>query len=51
MTSKIKIFGQKFAQFGRSEGSYLAILGIEKVDFSTFSKLFGSCLGCVWALF
>ena len=29
----------------------LAILGVEKVVFSTFSKLFWSCLGSVWALF
>ena len=47
MTSKIKNFGQKFAHFGRSEGSFLAILGVQKVVFWTFSKLFGSCLGSV----
>ena len=51
MTSKIKIFDQKFAHFGRFEGSFLAILGVKKVDFSTFSKLFWTCLGSVWALF
>ena len=28
-----------------------AILGLEKVVFWTFSKLFWSCLGSVWALF
>ena len=51
MTSKIKFFVQNVAQFGRSEGSFLSILGIEKVDFSIFSKLFGSCFRCVWVLF
>ena len=51
MTSKIEILGQKFAHFGRFEGSFLAILGVKKVDFSTFSKFFWSCLGNVLALF
>ena len=51
MTPKIEIFGQNFAHFGRFEGSFLTILGVEKVVFWTFSKLFGSCLGSVWALF
>ena len=51
MTPKIKILGQKFAHFGRFEGSFLTILGVKKVDFSTFSKLFRTCLGSVWALF
>ena len=51
MTPKIEILGQKFAHFGRFEGSFLTILGVKKVDFSTFSKLFWSCLGSVWALF
>ena len=51
MTPKIKIFGQNFAHFDRFEGSFLTILGVKKVDFWTFSKLFWSCLGSVWALF
>ena len=29
----------------------MAILGVEKVVFWTFSKLFWRCLGSVWALF
>ena len=51
MTPKIEILGQKFAHFGRFEGSFLTILGVKKVDFWTFSKLFWTCLGSVWALF
>ena len=51
MTLKIEIFGQNFAHFGRFEGSFLAILGVKKVVFLTFSKLFWSCLGSVRALF
>ena len=51
MTPKIEIFGQKFAYFGRSEGSFLTILGVKKVVFWTFSKLFRSCLGKFKALF
>ena len=51
MTFKTKILGQNFAHFGRFEGSFLTILGVKKVDFSTFSKLFWTCLGSVWALF
>ena len=51
MTPEIEIFDPKFAHFGRFEGSFLAILGVKKVDFSTFSKLFWTCLGTVWALF
>ena len=51
MTSKIEILGLKFAHFGRFEGSFLTILGVKKVVFWTFSKLFWSCLGSVWALF
>ena len=51
MTPKIEIFVQNFAHFDRFEGSFLTILGVEKVIFWTFSKLFWSCLGCVWALF
>ena len=51
MTPNIEIFGQNFAHFGSFEGSFLTILGVEKVVFSTFSKLFWSCLGSVWALF
>ena len=51
MTPKIEIFGQNFAHFGGFEGSFLTILGVKKVVFWTFSKLFWSCLGSVWALF
>ena len=51
MTPKIKIFDQKFAHFGRFEGSFLAILGVKKVQLWTFSKLFWTYLGIVWALF
>ena len=47
----MEIFGQNFAHFGRFEGSFLSILGVEKVIFWSFSKLFWSCLGSVWALF
>ena len=41
---------QKLTLFAKStffEGSFLANLGVEKVVFWTFSKLFGSCLGTV----
>ena len=51
MTPIIEIFGQNFAHFDRFEGSFLTILGLEKVIFWTFSKLFWSCLGSVRALF
>ena len=51
MTLKTEILGQNFAHFGRFEGSFLTILGVKKVDFWTFSKLFWTCLGSVWALF
>ena len=51
MTPKIEILDQKFAHFGRFGGSFLTILGVEKVVFWTFSKLFWSCLGSVRALF
>ena len=51
MTQKIEIFDKKFAHFGRFEGSFLTILGVEKVLIWTFSKLFLSCLESVQALF
>ena len=51
MTPKIEILGQKFAHFGRFEGSFLTILGVKKVDFSTIPKLFWTCLESVWVLF
>ena len=51
MTPKIEIFGQNLAHFDRFEGSFLTILGVEKVVFWTFSKLFWSYLGSVGALF
>ena len=51
MTPKIEIFDENLAYFGSFEGSFLTILGLEKVIFWTFSKLFWSCLGSVRALF
>ena len=51
MTFKTEILGQNFAHFGQFEGSFLTILGVKKVDFSTFSKLFWTCLGSIWAMF
>ena len=50
MTPKIEIFDEKLAHFGSFEGSFLTILGVEKVIFWTFSKLFWSCLGSISAL-
>ena len=50
MTWKIEIFGQHFVHFGRL-GHFGPFWGVKKVVFGTFSKLFGSCLGSVWALF
>ena len=47
MTLKTEILGQNFAHFGQFEGSFLTILEVKKVDFSTFSKLFWTCLGSV----
>ena len=41
----------KVDTFGQVDIRDLAILGVEKVVFWTFSKLFWSCLGSVWALF
>ena len=43
MTSRIEIFGQKFAHFGRFEGPFLTILGSKK----SISRLFQSCFGLV----
>ena len=37
--------------FSQFDTRYLGILGVKKVEFSTFSKLFWTCLGSVWALF
>ena len=51
MTPKIEIFDEKMAHFGGFEGSFLTILWVKKVVFWTFSKMFWSCLECVWALF
>ena len=51
MSHKIEILDQKFANFDRFEGSFLVILGIEKDVFWTFSKLFWSYFGSVWASF
>jgi len=48
---KIELVGRQWTQkstlFGGFEGSFLTILGVKKVIFWTFSKLFGSCLGSV----
>ena len=41
----------KIDTFGQVDIHDLAILGVKKVIFWTFSKLFWSCLGSVWALF
>ena len=41
----------KIDTFGQVDIHVLAILGVEKIVFWTFSKLFWSCLGSVWALF
>ena len=41
----------KIDTFGQVDIRDLAILGVEKVVFWTFSKLFWSCSGSVWALF
>ena len=41
----------KLDTFGHIDTRVLAILGVKKVDFWTFSKLFWSCLGSVRALF
>ena len=51
MTMKIKILDKKIAHFENFDGSFLAILGFEKVVFWTFSKLLWSCLRSVWASF
>ena len=51
MTPKIEISNKKFADFGRFEGSFLTFLWLKKVAFSTFSKMFWTCLGSVWAFF
>ena len=40
MTPKNEILGQKFAQFDHFEGSFLTILGVEKVIFKAFSFFF-----------
>ena len=42
---------QIYATFGQDDICVLAILGVKKVDFWTFSKLFWSCFRSVWALF
>ena len=53
--AKIELVERKWTQkidtFGQIDIRVLAILGVEKVDFWTFPKLFWSCLGNVWALF
>ena len=51
MTPIIEFFGKNFAHIDRFEGYFLTIFGVKKVVFWTFSKLFWSCSGSVWALF
>ena len=51
MTPTIEIIIKHLAHFGGFDGSFLTILGVKKVVFWPFSKLFWSCLGIVWALF
>ena len=52
-TNKAKIellerkFTKKYATFVQVDNRVLAILGLKKVDFSSFSKLFWICLGSV----
>ena len=41
----------KIDTFGQVDIRDLAILGVKKVDFWTFSKLFWSSFRSVWALF
>ena len=50
MNAIIKILVQNFTHFGGFYWSFLTILGVKKVVFWTFSKLFGSCLGSVQVL-
>ena len=45
MTPKIEILGQKFAHFGRFEGSFLTILGVIEVVLELFRKLLGTVSG------
>ena len=51
MTPKIEIFSQNLATFDVFDGTFLTILGVKKVVFWTFGKLFWSCSGFVRALF
>ena len=51
MTPKIEIVDQKFAHFGRFQGSFSTILVVKKVVFSTFSKLFWNHLKSFKAFF
>ena len=51
MTPKIEILDQKFAHFGRFQGSFSTIFGVKKVVFSTFSKLFSNRLESLKAWF
>ena len=44
-------FRSKICSFCRFEGSFLTILGVEKIAFWTFSKFFGSCVGTVLVFF
>ena len=53
--AKIELLDRKWTQkstlFGQVDIRDLAILGVEKVVFWTFSNMFWSCSGSVWALF
>ena len=50
MTQIMEILGQKFALFGCLRGNFLTILGVRKVVFNIFSKLFRECLGTILGL-
>ena len=54
MSPKIEIFGKKFAQFGRFEGSFFGNFGDRKSRFLDFFKvvweLLRMCLGFVLSL-
>ena len=51
MTQKIEILDQNFAHFGGFEGLFLAIFGVKKVIFWTFSMFFSNRLRIVKAIF
>ena len=51
MTNKIEFLGQNVPHFDRFEGPFLTFLGVTKVVFWTFSKLFRCCVRKFLALF